>query len=65
VLRRVFALKADEVTGGWEIPLNEKLHVSQSLPNKFSIIWLERMRWASNVGNMRRRGIRRDFWRKS
>jgi hypothetical protein len=35
VLRRIFGLKRDEVTGGWRKPYNEELH---NLNSSLSII---------------------------
>jgi hypothetical protein len=49
VLRRIFGLKRDEVTGGWK-----KLH-NEELPNLYSssiirMMKSSRMRWAGHVG---------------
>jgi hypothetical protein len=45
VLRRIFAPKRDEVTGGWRKLHNEELHNVYSSPNIFRVIKSRRMRW--------------------
>jgi hypothetical protein len=50
VLRRIFGLKRDEVTGGWRKLHKEELHNLYSSPR--------RMRWAGNVTRMGRIYIR-------
>jgi hypothetical protein len=52
VLRRIFGLKRDEVTGGWRKLLNEELHSLYSSPNKIRMIKSRRMRWAGTVAQM-------------
>jgi hypothetical protein len=49
VLRRIFGLKRDEVTGGWRKLHNEELHNLYSPPNTIRIIKLRRMRWAGHT----------------
>jgi hypothetical protein len=49
VLRRIFGLKRDEVTGGWR-----KLHGLYSSPNIVRVIKARRMRWAGHVARMGR-----------
>jgi hypothetical protein len=49
VLRRIFGLKRDEVTGGWRHLHNEELHDLHSLPNIIRIIKLKRVRWVGLV----------------
>jgi hypothetical protein len=44
VLRRIFGLKGDEVTGGWRKLHNEGLHDLYSSPNIITIIKSRRMR---------------------
>jgi hypothetical protein len=52
VLRRIFGLKRDEVTGGWRKPHNEELHGLYSSPSIVRVIKLRRMRWAGRVARM-------------
>jgi hypothetical protein len=49
VLRRIFGLKGDEVTGGWRKLHNEEFHDLYSLPSIIRIIKSRRMRWAGHV----------------
>jgi len=49
VLRRVFGLKRDEVTGEWRILHNEELSDLYSLPNIVREVKSRRMRWAGRV----------------
>jgi hypothetical protein len=53
VLRRIFGLKADEVTGGCRKLHNEELLDLYSSPSIIRIIKLRRMRWAKHVAQMR------------
>ena len=46
VLRRVFELKRDEVTGEWRKLHNEELSDLYSLPNIARVVKSRRMRWA-------------------
>jgi hypothetical protein len=57
VLRRIFALKRDEVTGDWRKLHNEDLHNLYSSPLIIRRIKSRRMRWAEHVARMGRRGI--------
>jgi hypothetical protein len=57
VLRRIFGLKRDEVTGGWRKLHNEELRNLYSLPNIIVIIKIRRMRRAGRVTQMGRRGM--------
>jgi len=59
VLRRIFGLKRDEVTGEWRKLHNEELNDLYS-PNIFRVIKSRRMRWAGHVARM---GERRDEYR--
>jgi hypothetical protein len=52
VLRRIFGLKRDEVTGGWRKLLNEELHNLYSSPSIIRMIKSRRMRWAAHVTPM-------------
>jgi hypothetical protein len=49
VLRRIFGLKRDEVTGGWRKVHNEELHNSHSSPNVIRMITSKRMTWKIHV----------------
>jgi hypothetical protein len=51
VLRRIFALKRDEVTGKWRRLLKEELHDFYLSPN-INVIKSRRMRWAGHVARM-------------
>jgi hypothetical protein len=46
VLKRIFATKRDEVTGGWRKLHNEELHNLYSSPSITGMFKLKRMRWA-------------------
>jgi len=52
VLRRIFGLKRNEVTGEWRKLHNEELNVLYSSPNIVQVIKLKRMRWAGHVARM-------------
>jgi hypothetical protein len=52
VLRRIFGLKRDGVTGGWRKLHNEELHNLYSSPSIIRIIKSRRMRWAGHVARM-------------
>jgi hypothetical protein len=49
MLRRIFELKRDEVTGGWRKLHNEELHNLYSSSNKITMFKLWGMRWAGHV----------------
>jgi hypothetical protein len=49
VLRRTFGFKRAEVTGGWRILHNGKLHHLYSSPNTIRMIKLKRLRWVRHV----------------
>jgi hypothetical protein len=49
VLRRIFGLKRDEVTGGWRQLHNEELHDLYSSPSIIKIMKSRRTRWAGHV----------------
>jgi hypothetical protein len=65
VLRRVFGLKRDEVTGEWRKLPNEELRDLYSLPSVIRIIKSRSMRWAGHVARMGRRETRIDCWWES
>jgi hypothetical protein len=52
VLRRIFGLKRDEVTGEWRKLHNEELHDLYSSPCIIRIIKGRRMRWSGHVARM-------------
>ena len=52
VLRRVFGLKRDEVTGKWRKLHNEELSDLYSLPNIVPVVKSRRMRWAGNLARI-------------
>jgi hypothetical protein len=52
VVRRIFGLKREKVTGGWRRLLNEELHNLYASPNIIRMIKSKRMRWAGHVGRM-------------
>jgi hypothetical protein len=57
VLRRIFGLKRDEVTGDWRKLHNEELHDLYYMPSIIRII-KSRMRWEGHVAQRWRRGMR-------
>jgi len=60
VLKRVFGLKRDEVTGEWRKLDNEELNDLYSLPNIVRVIKSRRMRWEGHVARMGEdRGVHR------
>jgi PAS domain-containing protein len=52
VLRRIFGLKRDEVTGEWRKLHSEELHILYSSPNIIKQIESRRMRWAGHVARI-------------
>jgi hypothetical protein len=52
VLRRIFGLKRDEVTGDWRKLQNEELHKLYSSPNINRMIKSRKMRWAGHVARI-------------
>jgi hypothetical protein len=55
VLRRIFGLRRDEVTGGIRKLHSEELHNLYSLPSVIRMIKSRRMKWAGHVTRMGRR----------
>jgi hypothetical protein len=60
VLRRIFRLKRDGVTGGWRKLHNEEFHNLYSSPSIIRIIKSRRMRRAGHVARM---GEKRNLYR--
>jgi hypothetical protein len=56
VLRRIFGVRRDEVTGECRTLHNEDLHDLHFSPSIIRIIKARRMRWAGHVARMGRRG---------
>jgi len=52
VLRRIFGLKRDKVTGEWSRLHNEELNDLYSSPNIERVIKSRRMKWAGHVAHM-------------
>jgi hypothetical protein len=52
VLRRIFGLKRDGITGEWRRLHNEKLHDLYSSPTIIRVIKSRRMKWAGHVACM-------------
>ena len=58
VLRRIFGLKGDEVTGEWRKLRNNELNDLYCSPNIVRVIKSRRIRWAGHVARMgERRGV--------
>jgi hypothetical protein len=49
LLRRLFVLKRDEVTGGWRKLHNEEFHNLYSSPSIIRMIKSRKMRWVGHV----------------
>jgi len=65
VLRRIFGIKRDEVTGEWRKLHNEELNDLFCSHNIFRVIELKRMRWAGHVACVgEKRGVLRVLVRK-
>jgi hypothetical protein len=65
VLRRIFGLKRNEVTGEWRKLHNVELRDLYSSPSIIRIMKSRRMRWSGNAARMGRRGTRIDYWWES
>jgi hypothetical protein len=52
MLRRIFGLKRDEVTGGCRKLHNKELHNLYSSPSIIRVIKSRRMRWAGHVARL-------------
>jgi hypothetical protein len=64
-LRRIFAPKRDEVTGGWRKLYNEGIHNLYSSPSIIRMIKPKRMIWEGHVARMRLRGMHIGYWSKA
>jgi hypothetical protein len=64
VLRRIFGLKNDEVTGGWR-KVHNKFYNLYSSPNILRMIKLRRMRSGGHVARRGRSGMHIGFWEKA
>jgi hypothetical protein len=65
LLRRIFGLKTDEVTGEWRKLHNEELHNLYSSPSIIRIIKSKRMSLAGHVERKWRRGTLIGYWQES
>ena len=54
MLRRIFGLKRDEVTGEWRRLRKKELYAVYSSPNISRVIKSRRLRWAGHVVRMGR-----------
>jgi hypothetical protein len=52
VLRRIFGLKRDAVTGGWSEQHTEELHNLHSSPSIITMVKLRRIGWIRHVARM-------------
>jgi hypothetical protein len=62
VLRRIFGLKRDEVTGDWRKLRRSFITYTHSSPDIIRIIKSRRMRWPGHVARMGRRGKHIGYW---
>ena len=49
VIRKIFSVKRDEITGEWRKLLNFELHALYSSPNTIRNLKSRRLRWARHV----------------
>jgi hypothetical protein len=63
MLRRIFGLKRDQVTGEWRKLRNEELDDLCSPPNIVRVIKSRIMRWVGHVARMGRGEAFAEFWR--
>ena len=60
VLRRIFGLRRDDVTGEWRKLHNEKLNDLHSSPNIIRVTKSKRIRWTGQLARIEeRRGV---YW---
>jgi hypothetical protein len=62
VLRRIFGMKRDEMTGSLRKLHNEDLHNSYSSLSVIKIMQSRRVEWAGHVASTGRRRMRRGYW---
>jgi hypothetical protein len=62
VLRRIFWLKRDEVTGEWRKLYDEELNDLYSSPNTIQVIKSRRLRWVGHVARMGEGEVHTGFW---
>ena len=62
VLRRIFGLKRDKVTGEWRKLHNEELNDPYSSANIIRVIKSRIMRWAGHVAHMGGEELYTGFW---
>jgi hypothetical protein len=60
VLRRIFGLRRNEVTGEWKKLHNEQLRDLYSSPSIIRLIKSRKVRWTGHEG--RRRGTHLGYW---
>jgi hypothetical protein len=65
VLRGIFGLKRDEVTGGWRKLHDEELHNLYSSPSIIKMIRSGMIRWAGHIAHMGRRRMHIGYWWES
>jgi hypothetical protein len=61
VLRRVFGLKRDEMTGEWGKMHNEELNDLHALPNILRVVKSKRMRWAVRISPFHQYSVSKNF----
>jgi hypothetical protein len=64
VLRRIFGLKRDEVTGGWRKLLNEELHNLYCSTGIIGMMKSRRIRWARHIAQIGRKKCIENFGEK-
>jgi hypothetical protein len=65
ILKRIFEIKRDEVTGGWTKLHNEELHNFYFSTSIIRMIKSRRMRWTVHVHPWERQGLHTRFWYES
>ena len=62
VLRRIFELRRDKLTGEWRRPYNEEFNDLDHSPNNVQVIKSRILRWAGHVARMGRGETHTGFW---